>query len=98
MKPPAEAASARLALKLQPGASRNALLGWHGDALKLAVTAVPERGRANAAACALLAEQLGVAKSAVQLVQGATHTQKVFSIRGLSATELRQRLVALGFG
>lgn len=93
MKPaPAAPQPVRLAVKLSPKASRNAVLGWHGDLLKMSVTAAPERGRANAAAAALLAETLGLPKSAVQLERGATSHQKLFVVAGLGAAEVRRRL------
>lgn len=82
----------KLAVKVSPRASRNALLGWQGEVLKLAVTAVPENGRANAAVQALLADALQLPKSAVQLLRGATQAQKVFEITRLDEAEVRQRL------
>lgn len=83
-----------LAVKLSPKASRNAVLGWQGETLKLAVTAAPERGKANAAARALLAEVLGVAKSTVVLRRGETDSHKQFEISGLSDGEILRRLAA----
>jgi hypothetical protein len=56
---------------VQPGARRNALVGAHGDRLKLAVTAPPAEGRANAAVCALLAQLLNVPSRDVVMVAGA---------------------------
>ncbi|WP_028081206.1 DUF167 domain-containing protein [Solimonas soli] len=82
----------KLAVKVTPGASRNALLGWHGEALKLAVTAVPERGKANAAVQALLAETLRLPKSAISLRRGDTQSQKLFEIAGLDDATARHRI------
>ena len=84
----------KLAVKVTPKASRNALLGWHGEALKIAVTAAPERGKANAAVQALLADALGLPKSAVSLLRGDTQSQKLFEISGLSDAEIAARLRA----
>ena len=78
----------KLAVKVTPKASRNAVLGWHGDALKIAVTAAPERGKANAAVQALLADALGVAKSSIVLLRGDTQSQKLFEIAGLGDDDL----------
>jgi len=82
----------RLEVKVSPGASRNAIHGWLGDALKLSVTAAPERGKANAAVAALLAEKLGVPASAVTVVAGHGATRKRVEIAGLSAEAVRARL------
>lgn len=83
-----------LAVKVSPKASRNAVLGWHQAVLKLAVTAVPEHGQANAAVQALLAAVLELPKRAVQLQRGASSSQKLFVIEGLDVTEIRRRLDA----
>jgi uncharacterized protein (TIGR00251 family) len=93
----------RLRLKVQPKARREGVIGWTPDpdgpegkgwALKLSVGAPPEDGKANAAVIALLAKALGVAKSAISVVSGATDRRKLVEIRG-DETELRAALDAL---
>jgi uncharacterized protein (TIGR00251 family) len=81
----------RLRLRVRAGASRSAVHGAHGGALKLGVTAAPEKGKANRAVIALLAEALGVPAASVELVSGQTSPDKVVSI-GLSAEQVRRRL------
>lgn len=71
-----------LALHVQPGARRSALVGAHGDRLKLAVTAPPAEGRANAAVCALLAQLLDVPSRDVVLVGGAGARDKRVRVSG----------------
>lgn len=82
----------RLDLKVSPKAARNAVTGWMGEVLKVSVTAAPEKGKANQAVEALLAEALGLAKSAVTVVAGQTSKQKRVEIAGLDADEVRRRL------
>lgn len=82
----------KLAVKVSPKAARNAISGWHGEALKVSVTAAPERGKANAAVQLLLAETLGIAKSSVRLLRGETSSQKIFEISGLADAEILRRL------
>ena len=85
----------RLAVRVQPGASRSALKGWRADgALALAVGAAPERGRANRAALALLAEVLGIAVSALAVARGETSRSKWIEIEGLTEGEVKQRIDA----
>jgi uncharacterized protein (TIGR00251 family) len=84
----------RLAVKVVPKASRDGLVGWVGDALKVRVTAAPEKGRANEAVRAVLAEALGVAPGRVRLVAGHGAPRKVFEIDGLDAAEARRRIEA----
>ena len=70
---------AEFALRVTPRASRNQLTEEDGQ-LRAQVTAVPEDGRANKAVSELLAEALGVAKTRLTLVRGATSREKVFRL------------------
>jgi hypothetical protein len=69
-----------------------------GETLKLGVTAAPERGKANRAACALLAEALGIAKERIRLVTGSGTTRKWVEIVGLEMTQIQQRLEKKNLG
>lgn len=79
-----------LAVKAAPKASRDAIIGVmatpDGHVLKVAVTAAPDKGKANAAVSAVVAKAFGVAKGAVSLVSGATDRRKLFRITGDPAT------------
>jgi uncharacterized protein (TIGR00251 family) len=79
-----------LAVRAQPGARKNAVLGEQAGALKVSVTAPPEDGRANDALVEVLKDWLGMKRSQVALVTGATNRNKVFLIRGLSAERLTE--------
>jgi uncharacterized protein (TIGR00251 family) len=72
----------RLAVRLQPRASRNQVSGVHGDRLKLQLTAPPVDGAANAACQAFLAECFEVSKGAVRLVGGEKSRDKLWEIAG----------------
>lgn len=52
--------------------------------LKVAVTAPPVDGQANAAVCLLLARALDVPKSAVTVIRGETSTKKTLAVRGVT--------------
>ena len=60
----------RLQLKVVPKSSRDRIAGWLGDRLKVQVGAPPERGKANAAVVALLADVLQLPRTAVRIVSG----------------------------
>ena len=62
-------AELQLRIYIQPKASRDEIVGMHGDALKIAITAPPVDGKANAHLCKYLAKQCGVAKSKVAITK-----------------------------
>ena len=70
----------RLRLRVRPGGKKDAILGEHGGALRLRVTAPPERGKANRAVVALLAEALDLPVAAVEIVAGETSPDKVVAL------------------
>ena len=65
-----------LALRIQPRASRDEIVGPHGEQLKVRITAPPVDGKANAHLTAFLAKQFRVPKSRVTLVSGDTGRDK----------------------
>ena len=84
--------AARLRIKVVPGSSRSGLAGWLGDTLKVRVTAVAEKGRANAAVESVLAGALGVPDHAVLIVSGKTSSRKTVEVRGLTPEEIHALL------
>lgn len=82
----------RLGVRVKPGARRERVVGAYGDRLKVEVKAPPERGRANAAVCALLARVLATADVAIS--SGQTSPDKTVRL-GLSPAATRARLQAL---
>lgn len=81
-----------LAIKAIPNAPRSAVVGWLGDALKVKVHAPALDGRANEALCEFLADELGLPKRAVTLVQGDKSRQKLLRIAGLTLAEVKTKL------
>jgi uncharacterized protein (TIGR00251 family) len=84
----------RLPVKVVPGSSKNCIAGWLGEALRVRVTAPPERGKANTAVEKLIAEALGLSNDAVNIVRGSTSPRKIVEIAGLPEPEIRSRLQA----
>ena len=85
----------RIALKVVPGSTRDGIVGWLGDALKVRVRAPAEAGRANAAVVRVVAEALGLPESAVRICAGGSSPKKVLELDGLDPAELRARVDAL---
>ena len=88
----ADAGGTAVAVKAVPGASRDRVVGVLGDCLKIATSAAPEKGKANAAVARTLAASLGVDRRDVVLIAGQTSPRKEFLIRGAAADEVRRRL------
>jgi uncharacterized protein (TIGR00251 family) len=70
-----------VSVRAQPGARRNGIVGEHDGMLRVAVTAAPEKGKANKAIVDVLSRALGVPKSAVVLLSGETSSRKRFLIQ-----------------
>jgi uncharacterized protein (TIGR00251 family) len=83
-----------LPVRAQPGASRAGIRGEHGGALKVAVTQVAEKGKANDALVDVLAVGLALQRSQIELLSGATQRDKKFLIRGIWREELAERIAA----
>lgn len=80
------------AVRVQPRAKRNAVVGELGEALKISLTAPAIEGRANEACIEFLAELLGVPRSSVVIISGHTGRNKVVRVTGLALDTLRQRV------
>jgi len=83
-----------LLVKAQPGGRKNAIRGEQNGALKVSVTQVAEKGKANAALIDVLAKELRLKRSQIELIAGETQSQKRFLISGVSRDELKTRLAA----
>jgi uncharacterized protein (TIGR00251 family) len=81
-------AGCTLAVYAQPNARKTAIVGQHGDALKIKIQAPPVDGKANELLQKWLAKTLGLPKTQVSLMAGETGRAKVFAIQGLSAHEV----------
>jgi len=79
----------RLSLKVVPGSSRDEIVGWLGDSLKVKVKSPPEKGRANEAVVALLAERLGTDASSIAVVSGHSSPAKVLEVDGMDDEAIR---------
>ncbi len=70
-----------LRVRVQPGASKNEIVGVQEDALKIRINAPPVKAKANRALIDFLAEKLEVRKSEIEIISG--HTSKIKKIRVL---------------
>ena len=78
------------------GSSRSTVRGIHGDALKVAVRAAAEKGKANAEIAEVLAEFFGTSVKGVRLISGDTSRNKRFEI-DVPLAEAQRRIDSLEF-
>jgi uncharacterized protein len=81
-----------LPVRAQPGARRSGIQGEQAGMLKVAVTAAPEKGKANKAIIEVLSQELSVRKSQFELISGDTAQQKRILVRGVTMALLREKL------
>ncbi len=81
-----------LPVRAMAGASSNAIRGIQNGCLKISVTQVAEKGKANKALADVIAKQLRLRKSQLALLAGATSNVKTFLIKGIGEAELRARI------
>lgn len=84
--------SAIVKVRLRPRAHRDEIAGERAGALVVRVTAPPVDGRANVALCRLLARAVGIARTRVELVRGASSREKLVRLRALDAGTAAGRL------
>lgn len=84
-----------LRVYVQPRASRSRFVGLHGNAMKLAITAPPVDGKANAAVIKFLVSFLNVKKKDLEIKHGLQSRNKSVLIAGLNAHEIRSKIKAV---
>ena len=81
-----------LHVAVQPKASEDRVVGFHGETLKVKVTAPPIGGKANQRLIKVLAELLNIEQSRIEIVQGHTSRRKVLRIWNISQNQVRNAL------
>jgi len=83
-----------LPVRAQPGAGQNAVRGEQNGMLKVSVTQIAEKGKANKSLVEVLAKGLGLKRSQIELIAGEMQPLKRFLIRGVTRAELNDRIAA----
>ena len=87
------ATGAMFRVRVQPGASKNEIVGVQQDALKIRISAPPVEGKANRALVQFLAKQLGVKRSQVEIMSGHTSRSKTIHIIGEGTKKRLQNII-----
>jgi uncharacterized protein (TIGR00251 family) len=79
-------------VRVSAGASRDAVRGQHGGALKVSVSAAPEKGRANAALLKVLSKAMGISHKDLSIVSGESDRNKKLLLEGRGVEETESLL------
>ncbi len=82
----------KLRVKVIPSSSKDCIVGWLEDTLKIKVKAPPEKGKANKAVIKLLEKQLALAKGSISISSGNTSEKKVIEINSADGDIIMERL------
>lgn len=82
----------RLSVHIQPNASRNQIVSFENDELKVRIAAPPVEGKANAKLVEYLSDVLDVPKSKITIERGLTGKHKVLSISEINSDQLKNRI------
>ncbi|MCA9029900.1 MAG: YggU family protein [Planctomycetaceae bacterium] len=84
-----------LPVHAQPGAKKNRIVGEHDGRLKVAVTAAPEKGKANKEIIAFLSKTLGIRKNQILIRSGETNSRKLLVVSDVDPRELQNKIEEL---
>ncbi len=87
-----EADSTTLRVTVQPNAPEDRIVGFHGEALKVKVTAPPTAGKANQKLIEVLAERLSIKRSNIKIIRGHASRHKVLRIWNVKSNQIRNAL------
>lgn len=82
----------RILVKIQPGASKNEVVGFTCDILRINIAAPPVRDKANKELIEFLGDVLGISKSRISIIKGHTSRNKVIAFEGMRGEDIIKRL------
>jgi hypothetical protein len=77
---------------VQPKASEDLIVGFHGEVLKVKVTAPPAGGKANQRLKKILAEALNIRQSNIEIIRGHASRRKMLRIRNVRPPHVKNAL------
>lgn len=85
----------KLAIKVIPSSSRDCIVGWLEDTLKIKVKAPADKGKANKAVINVIEKSLLLQKGSVSIESGLTASRKIIAITGYDDTDITAKLTAV---
>jgi uncharacterized protein (TIGR00251 family) len=81
-----------LHVKIIPNSSENRIIGWENQVLKIKLTAIPEKGKANKELIHFLSRFLKIRKSKIEIVQGESNAYKKICLQDVFLEEIQEKL------
>ncbi|NTU53383.1 MAG: DUF167 domain-containing protein [Chlorobiaceae bacterium] len=81
-----------LSVRVQPRSSKSGVAGRYGEQIRICLKSAPVDNAANKECCELVAKALGVPRSAVSVMNGASSRSKVLKVDGLTLEAARVAL------
>jgi uncharacterized protein len=82
----------KISLKVVPSSSRDSIVGWLGESLKIKVKDPPEKGKANTAVINLIATKLGIDKRSISIFSGESSSSKILEIADLDDAQILETI------
>ena len=79
-------------IQVMPRATRAGIVGWQDAALKVKVTALPVEGAANNACIKLLAKEIGLKKSQIEIFAGQKSRKKTVRVKDITKAQLEKKI------
>lgn len=81
-----------LKIRVTPKSSKNSVIGWENETLKLKIAAVPEKGAANKETIKFLSEILDIPKSKIEITAGESSRNKTVHLEGISLDQVKEKI------
>ncbi len=82
----------QLSLIVRPNSSKNCIVGWQVNRLKIKLKAIPEKGKANKELVSFLAEELNISKGSIKIISGITSNYKELQINTSKESDIFSKL------
>jgi uncharacterized protein (TIGR00251 family) len=79
-----------LKIKVTPNSSKNKIVGWLNDVLKIRIAAPPQKGKANKELVEFLSEEFKIPKSSIEIKKGYKERNKIIEINSLPKLPAKQ--------
>ena len=81
--------------RIQPSASKTAIIGIYDNALKITLAAPPVDGKANKALRTFIAKQLKLSKSKIKVIKGDKSRSKTLLCENITQSDIKKLIPAL---